>query len=191
MTENERLHGATPPVASMRSTTFPKQRNAAAARTGDCASLSVVVVSSGSALVAQRATQALKSASQGLTAQFILVSQDEDPSFVSTVERTGAEFVAAPPGCTRAEMCDLGMSRANGSIVAVRDDVAIGDARWLDTYRAVLPMREAATPLSTPIESVVMDTLVAARAGLADAAPAFTTLERKARAATIEMAAAV
>jgi len=175
----------------MRSTTFPKQRNAAAARTGDCASLSVVVVSSGSALVAQRATQALKSASQGLTAQFILVSQDEDPSFVSTVERTGAEFVAAPPGCTRAEMCDLGMSRANGSIVAVRDDVAIGDARWLDTYRAVLPMREAATPLSTPIESVVMDTLVAARAGLADAAPAFTTLERKARAATIEMAAAV
>jgi len=37
----------------------------------------------------------------------------------------------------------------------------------------------------------VMDTLVAARAGLADAAPAFTTLERKARAATIEMAAAV
>ncbi|HEY5546596.1 MAG TPA: hypothetical protein VIK50_11140 [Gemmatimonadaceae bacterium] len=148
-------------------------------------------MSSGSALVAQRATQALKSASQGLTAQFILVSQDEDPSFVSTVERTGAEFVAAPPGCTRAEMCDLGMSRANGSIVAVRDDVAIGDARWLDTYRAVLPMREAATPLSTPIESVVMDTLVAARAGLADAAPAFTTLERKARAATIEMAAAV
>jgi hypothetical protein len=83
------------------------------------------------------------------------------------------------------------MSRANGSIVAVRDDVAIGDARWLETYRAVLPMHDAATPLSTPIESVVMDTLVAARVGLADVAPAFTTLERKARTATIEMAAAV
>jgi hypothetical protein len=147
-------------------------------------------VSSGSALVAQRATQALKSASQGLLAQFILVSQDEDPAFVSTVERTGAEFVVAPSGSTRAEMCDLGMSRASGSIVAVRDDVAVGDARWLDTYRAVLPMRDATAPLS-PVESVVLDTLVAGRAGLADRAPSFATLESKARAATIEMAAAV
>lgn len=175
----------------MRSTTFPKQRNSASARTGYCASLSVVVVSSGSALVAQRATQALKSASQGFTAQFILVSQDEDPCFVSTVERTGAEFVVAPPGCTRAEMCDLGMSRASGSIVAVRDDVAVGDARWLETYRAVLPPHDAATPQSLPIESVVMDTLVAGRVGLADGAPSFATLESKARAAAIEMAAAV
>jgi hypothetical protein len=124
-------------------------------------------------------------------AQFILVSQDEDPAFVSTVERTGAEFVVAPSGCTRAEMCDLGMSRASGSIVAVRDDVAVGDARWLDTYRAVLPRRDATAPLSPPIESVVMDTLVAGRAGMADRAPSFATLEAKARAATIEMAAAV
>jgi hypothetical protein len=151
-----------------------------------------VVVSSGSAVVAQRATQALKRASREFMAQFILVSQDEDPAFVSTVECTGAEFVAAPPGSTRAEMCDLGMSRASGTIVAVRDDVAVGDARWLDTFRAVLPMRDATAPLSPPIESLVMDTLVAGRAGLADSrAPSFATLETKARAATIEMAAAV
>jgi hypothetical protein len=174
----------------MRSTTFPKQRNSASARTGYCASLSVVVVSSGSALVAQRATQALKSASQGFTAQFILVSQDEDPCSCPGRAR-GAEFVVAPPGCTRAEMCDLGMSRASGSIVAVRDDVAVGDARWLATYRAVLPPHDAAPPLSSPIESVVMDTLVAGRVGLADGAPSFATLESKARAAAIEMAAAV
>jgi hypothetical protein len=175
----------------MRSTAFPLQRNTAAARTGNYASLSVVVVASGSALVAQRATQALKSVSQDLVAQFIVVSQDEDPAFVSTVERTGAEFVAAPPGCTRAEMCDLGMSHASGSIVAVRDDVAVGDARWLDTYRAVLPMRDATPAQSLPIESVVMNTLVAGPAGLADGAASFATLETKARTATIEMAAAI
>lgn len=173
----------------MRSPAFSKQRNLTAS--SSFATLSVVVVSSGSALVAQRATQALKSASQGFTAQFILVSQDEDPALVSTVERTGAEFVAAPPGCTRAEMCDLGMSRANGLIVAVRDDVAVGDASWLDTYRAVLPTRDALAPLSPPVESVVMDTMVAGRAGLVDRAPSFATLETKVRAATIEMAAAV
>lgn len=167
------------------------QRHSVAARTGNCASLSVVIVATGSALVAQRATQALKSASRDLVAQFILVSQDEDPAFVSTVECTGAEFVAAPTGCTRAEMCDLGMSRASGSIVAVRDDVAVGDARWLDTYRAVLPKRDATAPLSPPIESLVMDTLAAARPVLADVPASFAVLETKTRAATIEMSAAV
>jgi len=173
----------------MRSTARSKQHNPAAICSS--ATLSVVVVSSGSAVVAQRAAQALRSASREFMAQFILVSQDEDPAFVSTVECTGAEFVAAPPGSTRAEMCDLGMSRASGTIVAVRDDVAVGDARWLDTFRAVLPRRDAKAPLSLPIESLVMDTLVAGRAGLADRAPSFATLETKARAATIEMAAAV
>ena len=173
----------------MRSRAFSTQRNPAVAGYGGFASLSVVVVASGSSLSAQQATQALMCASRGLIAQFILVSQDEDPAFVSTVERTGAEFVAAPPGCTRAEMCDLGMSRASGSIVAVRDDVGVGDARWLDTYRSMLPMRDAAAPLSPPIESVVMDTLVAGRAGLADAS--FGTHQKKAQAAGIEMAAAV
>ena len=101
---------------------------------------------------------------------------------------TGAEFVLAPAGSTRAEMCDLGMCRANGAIVAVRDDVTVGDGRWLDTYRSVLPRRETAT---FPAEVVVMDTLVAAGGTRADSSAAFATNEKTARAATIEMAAAL
>ena len=164
------------------------QRNQAVVNTGTCASLSVVVVSSGSALAAQRATQALKTASRDFPAQFIVVAQDDDPAFVLSVERTGAEFVVAPSGCSRAEMCDLGMSRASGTIVAVRDDVAIGDASWLDAYRAVLPKTRPST--SAPMESVVMDSMVAGRVGLADTATSFGTLEAKTSTASIEMAAA-
>ena len=102
-------------------------------RTGNCASLSVVIVSSGSAVVTQHAAQALNAASRDFTTQLIVVSRNADPRFASTLEATGAEVIAAPPGSTRAEMCDLGMSCATGSIVAVRDDVAVGDARWIDT----------------------------------------------------------
>lgn len=141
--------------------------------------------------MAQRAAQALNRASREFTAQLILVSQVEDPAFAATVERSGAEFVAAPPGSTRAQMCDLGMSRANGSIVAVRDDVAVGDARWLETYRSVLPARSAVAQVSAPMESVVLDSMAAGRAVLADSAPPVVTLESAALTASIEMAAAV
>jgi hypothetical protein len=152
----------------------------------------VVVVSSGSTVVAQRAAQALRSASRDFAAQLIVVSQVEDPGFASTVERSGVEFVAAPPGSTRAEMCDLGMSRASGAIVAVRDDVAVGDARWLDTYRSVLPIREVSLSTSTIAESVVMDTMVAGHVGPADSTQKTVgSLDTRARVASIEMAAAV
>ena len=141
--------------------------------------------------MAQRAAQALKSACRDFTTQLIVVSQNEDPSLPLTLEKSGAEFVAAPPGSTRAEMCDLGMGCATGSIVAVRDDSAVGDAHWLDTYRAVLPRHENTAPQSTPIESVVMDTLVARRVAMADNAESSSMMETKVRVAAIEMAAAV
>ncbi len=155
-----------------------------------CASLSVVVVSSGPAAVAQRATQALKAASRDFATQLIVVALNEDPSFPSALEQSGVEFVAAPPGSSRAEMCDLGMSCATGSIVAVRDDTAVGDAHWLNVYRGVLPMRAVTVP-SAHIESLVMDTLVARRAAMSDAAPSSSTTETKERSAAIGMAAAV
>jgi hypothetical protein len=174
----------------MQSSAHGKQRNQADSRTSSCASLSVVVVSSGSANSA-RAAQALRTASHDFAAQLILVSQDHDPAFAKSVERSGAEFVAAPVGSSRAEMCDLGMTRVSGSIVAVRDDVAIGDAAWLDAYRAVLPRHETVKPAAAPMETVVMDTLVAARVGLADSPAPFAALDRGAGSASIEMAAAV
>jgi hypothetical protein len=176
---------------SMRSSVNGKQRTQPDRKSSLSASLSVVVVSSGSALLAQRATQALKTASRDLLTQLIVVSQNDDPALATSVEHVGAEFVVAPVGSSRAAMCDLGMTRVNGSIVAVRDDVAIGDAAWLDVYRAVLPRREVAVPAAAPLESVVMDTQVAGRVGRADGPAPFPALETTARAASIEMAAAV
>ena len=172
----------------MRSMALNKQQSDPAVRAGRCASLSVVVVSSGSALVAQRATQALKTASGGLPAQLIVVSQDDDPAFAHGVECTGAEFVVAPAGCSRAEMCDLGMTRATGTIVAVRDDAAVGDASWLDAYRGVLP---TTVPASAPTELVIMETMIAGRVGRADSAAPLGAIESAVRAASIEMSAAI
>jgi hypothetical protein len=149
----------------------------------------VVVVSTGSSRTTQRATQTLKAAANDLAAQFIVVARNHDPGFASAVERNGAEFVAAPPGCSRAEMCDLGMRRVVGTIVAVRDDVSVGDAEWLDAYRRVLPKREV--PSSAPIESVVMDTLIASRASLADSPAVLESRESGSSDHTIEMAEAV
>ena len=175
----------------MPSTANGKQRYPAATRISKCCSLSVVVVSSGKSAVAQRAAKALRSASQDFAAQVIVVSQNADPGFASTVERTGVEVVVAPRGSTRAEMCDLGMSRASGAIVAVRDDIAVGDAHWLDTYRSVLPKREMPSSTTAVTESVVMDTMVASHVVMADGAQAVASADTRARAASIEMAAAV
>lgn len=177
-----------PPDNLMRSAQGTQKSTA---RNATRASLTVVIVSSGKAAVAQRAAQALKGASGDFAAQFIVVSQEEDPCFVATVELSGAEFVCAPIGSTRAEMCDLGMRRAHGAIVAVRDDVAVGDAQWLDSFLAVLPAREPATPRMAPTESVVMDTLVTGRAARADGPSSFGTLEAITRIASIEMSAAI
>ena len=171
----------------MRSAAVGK-RSQAAVRNSSCASLSVVVVSTGSA-TAQRATQTLRTAARDLAAQFIVVAQDRDPGFASAIERNGAEFIVAPKGCSRAEMCDLGMSRVHGTIVAVRDDVSVGDAAWLDAYRRILPQREV--PNVAPLESVVMDTLVASRAILADRPVGLEALESGGHDPSIEMAEAV
>ena len=81
------------------------------------------------------------------------------------------------------------MSRASGAIVAVRDDVAVGDARWLETYRAVLPLREISQAPAT--ESVVLETMVAGQARLADGAVKAVAADSAARTASVGMAAAV
>ena len=151
------------------------------------ASLSVVVVSQGSAHESQLAAQVLRTASNDLSAQLILVSANRDPSLATSVERSGAEFVVAPAGSTRAEMCDLGMRRAVGTIVAVRDDVAIGDATWLDAYRRIVPRR---TPTPATMESVVMDTQIPERTPLADVWVTADVREATAVIGSIEMAAA-
>ena len=85
-------------------------------------------------------------------------------------------------------MCDLGMSRAIGNIVAVRDDTSVGNAEWLDVYRRILPQRESP---NAPVETVVMDTMVAARAIRADGTSDLETVESGRTGASIELAEAV
>jgi hypothetical protein len=152
----------------MRSTPLGTQRRTPLASSTKCASLSVVVVSAGTASDTSRAAKTLGDVSREMGAQLLFVSQDSDPSLARLVTGAGAEWVTAPAGSSRAEMCDLGMNRARGSIVVVRDDAAVSDARWLDCYRSILPRRDL--PRVSDEESVVMDTMMAARAGLADAA---------------------
>jgi hypothetical protein len=173
----------------MRASTFERHSNPASGRTTLNATLSVVVVSSGSASVANQAAQALQGAARDLHAQFIFVARDDAPGFADAFEGNG-ELVAAPAGSSRAEMCDLGMRRAHGSIVAVRDDEAVGNAQWLDAYRSVLPRREVVASKSMVAENVVMDTLIANRVALADTVTS-ATAETRGPAVAIEMAAAV
>ena len=157
----------------MRSS-VPGNRGQMVART-ERASLSVVVLSVGTPSDLQRATQTLGLASRDLGAQLIVVSHDARPVLARAVERSGAEFVVAPRGSSRAEMCDLGMRHASGSIVVVRDDAVVTDAKWLDAYRAVLGQRRVPTP--PVVESVVMDTMATSRTELADGGATFTPLD--------------
>ena len=137
----------------------------------------------------RRATQTLGLASRDLGAQLIVVSHDAGPALARTVEKSGAQFVAAPPGSSRAEMCDLGMRHAVGSIVVVRDDAAVNDAKWLDAYRAVLGRRKMLTPAA--VESVVLDTMVTGRTALADGGAAFGSLDSMAGgSSSVELASA-
>jgi hypothetical protein len=131
----------------------------------------------------------LKEASSEFRAQVIFVARAADPGFIEIVERNGGEFIHAPMGSTRAEMCDLGMSHAHGSIVAVRDDIAVGDARWMEAYRGVIAVRETARPAVA--ESIVMDTLVTSRVELADVPPPRPVSDSRPRNGASEMATAV
>jgi hypothetical protein len=142
----------------------------------------------GSPTDTSRATQTLGLASRDLGAQIIVVSDDAGPALARTVEGSGAQFVAAPPGSSRAEMCDLGMRHAVGSIVVVRDDAAVSDAKWLDAYRAVLGQRKVPTP--SAVEAVVMDTMVTGRSAVADRGAAFASLDPRAGKVAVELASA-
>ena len=84
------------------------------------------------------------------------------------------------------------MGRACGTIVAVRDDISVGDAGWLDAYRRIVPTVEV-NPIApiAPIETVVMESMVASRARLADEAGDLDALESGSSDLPVEMAQAV
>lgn len=141
------------------------------------ASLSIVVVSAGSSESRYRAVRVLMDTSANLAAQVIVVSRSEpDQALNSLLSRGVAQFVGAPAGCTRAEMCDLGMSQVTGTIVAVRDEADIGDAGWLRVFQRVVPSVTTESVLHDRAiavggETVILDTMMAGHGHLGDVAP--------------------
>lgn len=66
----------------------------------------------------------------------LVVAQTEDGTTSATILRDHpkASIVRAPKGASRAQLCDVGMAAATGDIVALRDDSAVRDAGWLDSF---------------------------------------------------------
>jgi hypothetical protein len=153
------------------------------------ASLSVVVLSNGSPAATLRAASAVCDRCADLTAQLIVVSHGEpDHTLSSLLRRNGADLVAAPATSTRAEMCDLAMHHATGAIVTVREAADVGDGRWLDVFRTVVPSREI-QPLLVR-EKVVLDTMVASGSRGVDGSSVPAPVDLPLAAATsLEMAA--
>lgn len=142
------------------------------------ATLSIVMVAAGSNDARVRACRALLDSSAPFDAQVIVVARGEpDSALLALANRGGAEVVRAPDGSTRAEMCDLGMKQVTGSIVAVRDDVDVGDASWLAAFSRIVPMQSPAPRVERELavavgaERVLMDSMAPGRAHRGDAAP--------------------
>jgi hypothetical protein len=161
-----------------------------AARNGEGATLSIVVVASGSSDARYRAAQALIQTSSSYSAQVIVVSPGEpDHALQSLLNRGGAEYVSAPSGCSRAEMCDLGMGQVTGSIVAVRDDSEVGDGAWLGAFRRLIPDAGSSRDRAIAVgETVVMDSMVPSAAPV-DLPPSLVPADLPRPTVSIEMAA--
>lgn len=123
-----------------------------------------------------------------MRAQLLVVTRGPlEPDTVRLLKSRDARVVEAPADFSRAAMCDLGMRLASGAIVAVRDDVDVGDARWLDAYQNVL---RTPAPIAVPASTMV-DSLVGGQVILADVArpAAPVTPAPRVGVAAIEMAA--
>lgn len=155
------------------------------------ATLSVVMTSSRRGGTTLQAARVLAERCPTMQAQLIVVaSGGVEPATSTLLESVGATIVVAPASCTRAEMCDLGMKRASGSIVAVRDDADVGDGQWLDAYARILPCVESPVVAREP-ERTVLETQLVRGSQLVDAPVASHQVAAESRAAAMGIAAAV
>ncbi|MBV6521960.1 MAG: hypothetical protein MNPFHGCM_02104 [Gemmatimonadaceae bacterium] len=99
------------------------------------ASLSIVVLSTGSHADLKRAIDIMAPSIRRFDAQLIVAREDDGTSVSSlVVDCPKSSLVRAPRGATRAQLCDVGMAAATGDIVALRDDRAVQDCRWLESF---------------------------------------------------------
>jgi hypothetical protein len=107
-------------------------------RLRDRATLSVVLLSSGSVSELERALGVLLPTVRRFGAEVVVARASAHATTSLSHEHPDVRIVHAPLGSTRTELCDAAMAVANGDIVALREDVAVRDADWLHSFRASL-----------------------------------------------------
>jgi hypothetical protein len=102
------------------------------------ARLSVVVLATSDVSAVTRAVSALAPRCRDLDAELLVVSSGSEPLGSVLLPVDGVRFFAVPATASLAEMRELGMLEAIGDIVAIREDVAVGDGAWIDAFRRLL-----------------------------------------------------
>ena len=157
-------HSPQSPDAMIRSRQPASQRAGSASSTGTSATLSIVVVSNGSAEVCLSAMRALESVVTAGVAQVVFVHRGErEAAALASFRHHGVVTVNAAAGCSRAEMCDRAMRHVSGTIVTVREATDVGTASWLSAFETLIPAladrHQAAAPAMAVGERVVLDTM--------------------------------
>lgn len=112
------------------------------------ATLSVVVLSTGSRSDLERAIQVITPSVRRYGAQLIVARADDGlPSAPVLREHPKAAFVRVPKGASRSQLCDAGMAAATGDIVALRDDSAVSGADWLDSFSDTVQVSESGSEI--------------------------------------------
>ena len=117
-------------------------RPSVAAR-GAHASLSVVLLSTGDTHVLRGSILALAPRCKALGAELIVVGADAEIARDARFHQfSDLRFVRASEPSTLPAMRDVGMAQASGDIVALREDVAVGDGSWLEVFARCVGVTE-------------------------------------------------
>jgi hypothetical protein len=126
-------------------------------RVRDRATLSVVLLSSGSVSELERAIGVLLPTVRRFGAEVVVARASAHATTSLLHEHPEVHVVHAPLGSTRTELCDAAMAVANGDIVALREDVAVRDAEWLYSFGASLKVTAPVNDLSEEWTSIFDD----------------------------------
>lgn len=125
------------PIETTSSHSVPLRPHLSGAR------LSVVLLSTGSLPELEAAVASLSSRLHRFDAQLVVVRPGaESAELEGLLEYPRATFVTAPAGASRSQLCDLGMTRASGDIVALREARNVRDGEWLDSFSSTVPVAD-------------------------------------------------
>ena len=99
--------------------------------------LSVVLISLGSRAELERAVRVIADSVRQCAAQLVVVRRTPEPTLEFVLSDFGrVDLIRAADGCSRAELCELGMSAAYGDVVFLREDTALRDTKWLEAFQS-------------------------------------------------------